>query len=568
MDNSWITYVGRSFTLIKTSLLNALSTKLPELTDRSPGNLFVVIIDMMASALEVFHYYVDNISRELFITSARRYASLLKLARLINYNGKAKLPSSTSLVITVNDSNGDPVPSPDYINIPIGTRFTDENGNNWALIQPTSILKGLSSTVVGVSQYLSVSEFNLGVSNGEISQKFKLPLDYAQASIVLKVEGVLWTYVPVFGYSLPGDLHYSVQLQVDGNIYVVFGDGVNGFVPENNSNITIGYNSTLGPSGNVSTDQIKTFYSDITLPTGVESITCTNPIVGYGGRDIENLEMLRKSIPASLRTLGRAVTRADYEDMALLVPGVRASKLDHTQCKWPISIYIVPHFGGLPSTTLLENVKLFLESNGIMLVEVEPLPAGESFIVCDMTIHGEYGMTESTILAQAQEALFESYNPQKTEINQPILISDLIAGVHNQSAVKHVNLNHFYISPYLRTDKLDVILVYDIRLRPGANQKSLWQLWYKHDTTSFRLIKDGIFLQEFTELGVWHEDVGDLGLLDIRIVSIDGANTYPNVVWQFSSYPYGKDCYLDDFSIPVMDLISSSLEIITDGQAT
>ena len=83
LSNNWVTYLERGFKKIKASVINRLNNIVPEITDLSDSNIFIVIIELFGGLIEQLNYYLDLIARELYITTARRYSSLIKITRLI-----------------------------------------------------------------------------------------------------------------------------------------------------------------------------------------------------------------------------------------------------------------------------------------------------------------------------------------------------------------------------------------------------------------------------------------------------------------------------------------------------
>ena len=78
LKNPWLDVFSRSYQSIKSQLVQNMRTKLPEVTDYSEGNIFIILLSMWSSVAEVIHYYLDNMARETFFISARRYSSLVK----------------------------------------------------------------------------------------------------------------------------------------------------------------------------------------------------------------------------------------------------------------------------------------------------------------------------------------------------------------------------------------------------------------------------------------------------------------------------------------------------------
>ena len=73
-SNEWLTPYQRSFNSIKTKIISTLRNKIPEMTDFSEGNIFIIIVSIFSAIAEVIHYYIDNMAREAFLPTARRYS--------------------------------------------------------------------------------------------------------------------------------------------------------------------------------------------------------------------------------------------------------------------------------------------------------------------------------------------------------------------------------------------------------------------------------------------------------------------------------------------------------------
>ena len=105
-NNPWLTPYQRSYNDIKAKLISELRNRVPEITDFSEGNIFILIISIFAAIAEVIHYYIDNMARETFFPTARRYSSLYKHSKLVDYHIKSAIPASVDL--TLYKSNNKP----------------------------------------------------------------------------------------------------------------------------------------------------------------------------------------------------------------------------------------------------------------------------------------------------------------------------------------------------------------------------------------------------------------------------------------------------------------------------
>jgi len=55
LNNPWVGYITRSYKQIKSELLNRLGIAVPEITDHSPSNIMVIILDMFSGIAEMLN---------------------------------------------------------------------------------------------------------------------------------------------------------------------------------------------------------------------------------------------------------------------------------------------------------------------------------------------------------------------------------------------------------------------------------------------------------------------------------------------------------------------------------
>jgi hypothetical protein len=102
LDNTWVGYLQRSYKSIKASILSRLEVLVPEVTDRSESNILVILIGAFAGLVEQLNYYIDNMARELYLPTARRYSSVVKIARLLDYRVMAKVGATVDLQLLLS----------------------------------------------------------------------------------------------------------------------------------------------------------------------------------------------------------------------------------------------------------------------------------------------------------------------------------------------------------------------------------------------------------------------------------------------------------------------------------
>ncbi|WP_462160211.1 baseplate J/gp47 family protein [Pseudoalteromonas sp. GB56] len=121
-----------------------------------------------------------------------------------------------------------------------------------------------------------------------------------------------WTQVENLRNSEPTDTHYQVQLTQDGFIKVTFGNGMYGQrLPTGTNNVRIQARFGNGVKGNLAAfELVKMKQPHRLLSAVVQPAQCT------GGGDLENQESIRSNAPASVLTLSRAVSVADFQALA------------------------------------------------------------------------------------------------------------------------------------------------------------------------------------------------------------------------------------------------------------
>ena len=445
-SNPWLTPFQRSYNDIKAKLIQSLNERVPEITDMSEGNIFILTLSIFAGIAEVIHYYIDGMAREAFLPTCRRYSSLYKHAKLVDYHIKSAIPSSVDLTVYMQDGS----PFPVDIQVPQNTIFNSKDGKQWITTRNVTIERGTSYTYkVPVAQKEAVEEVELGTytSHDIIITLGDLPTDkkYVEGSMVLTIGGEAWTLVDTFAYSGPGDKVYKVELDTTLTPYLVFGDGQFGRKPTTGSLIKGQYYLTYGANGNIPAnqfDKVPDVMTDVT-----SGLTLTNTIAATGGSDYEDFDTLKEHIPLSIKTLGVAITKEDYEAIAMLIDGVDKAYCNYICGKY-VEVYITPDGGSEASTELINNVKQRMESSKVLTTRVSVYSTHAAKIYLSAEITGRKSFKSIDISNQVKKALLDAYNYQNSDINKPVRQSDLYALMDNQSMVDFLTITELYLLPY------------------------------------------------------------------------------------------------------------------------
>lgn len=444
-SNPWLTPFQRSYNDIKAKLIQSLNERVPEITDMSEGNIFILTLSIFAGIAEVIHYYIDSMAREAFLPTCRRYSSLYKHAKLVDYHIKSAIPSSVDLTVYMQDGS----PFPVDIQVPQNTIFNSKDGKQWITTRNVTIERGTYTYKVPVAQKEAVEEVELGTytSHDIIITLGDLPTDkkYVEGSMVLTIGGEAWTLVDTFAYSGPGDKVYKVELDTTLTPYLVFGDGQFGRKPTIGSLIKGQYYLTYGANGNIPAnqfDKVPDVMTDVT-----SGLTLTNTIAATGGSDYEDFDTLKEHIPLSIKTLGVAITKEDYEAIAMLIDGVDKAYCNYICGKY-VEVYITPDGGSEASTELINNVKQRMESSKVLTTRVSVYSTHAAKIYLSAEITGRKSFKSIDISNQVKKALLDAYNYQNSDINKPVRQSDLYALMDNQPMVDFLTITELYLLPY------------------------------------------------------------------------------------------------------------------------
>jgi len=557
VKNPWVGYLERSYASIKASVLTKLKTIAPEITDYSESNILVVIVSIFAGIAEMLNYYIDAMAREMFIATARKWDSVVKLTTLINYRIKGSISASVDLEFTAVDTNGDPValdPGNSII-LPINTIITNSQGVSFITTRAGTIPQGQFRTIVPSRQQVIVPKFNKTTSNGQANQQIALPTNYDDGTLYVEVGGVTWSYKEHLGHSKTTDTHFCVVVKEDGIPYCTFGDNVNGKVPTNGATIAWAYRTTQGIKGNLIADTINTLSGSLTIPSQsltITEVTISNPEASTGGLGVEDLERVRQAAPLSLRTLDRAVTWQDFVDIAKLAPSVNKAIVQFN-CGKIVVIYVAPVGGGIASSNLLQGVEDYVNTRKIIGLNVDARAAGETFIGLEVIATAKFRINTNLCYTDIKNALVDNYSADNSDINMLVRISDIISLIDNLEKVDFLDLVRIFAVPYPRPYNHERQLDWVLTVLDGSQGTPVnYRVIYS--TNKFRVFIGG------TILTLVYNDTGYVDL-DINI-----TYTYENLFsvkfnaiptgvqngdrWDFVVNPVNQDIILSDFTMP------------------
>lgn len=577
-SNNWLNPYQRSFNDIKAKLISELRLQIPEITDYSEGNIFVIIISIFAAIAEVIHYYIDNMAREAFLPTARRYSSLYKHAKLVDYHIKSAIPATVDVVLYKNDDT----PIGQDITIPLNTEFTSSDGKTWISTKTVIWYKDSYYVTVPLVQQKSVGvpdRIQLGniLSPDSIIYITDIPSDqkYVEGSMNLYINDEPWILVDTFAYSSSRDKVYKVEIDEQTRPYIKFGDGQFSMKPEYNATIEASYSLTYGSAGNIATNNFTT------VPQGIQAIdnkiTINNVIPATGGSDYETFNMLKNHIPLSIKTLGVAITKEDFEAIAKMVGGVDKAYANYV-CGRYVEIYITPDGGGEASSALLDSVEKTISKSKVITTSIEVLSTHKSQVFLDITITGKKSFKSNDISNQVKKALTTAYDYNNSDINKPVRLSDIYALVDNQSMVDYLTINKLYQLPYpvpQKNTSLPLNISYFVQnINPVSTGEQYWVIV----NTFFANKHYDVLIQKFYGEGSDNRILGNgsygevINVLDLETqtkiifqITInkpsENLDYGENDKYELTLLPMNQDLYPLSYQIPIIENQNITLSI-------
>jgi hypothetical protein len=212
------------------------------------------------------------------------------------------------------------------------TRLTFASGLSQALKRPGL---AVNANVARASHGETVTQILGSGDATKPNQAFalqKLPLTFLadskppgrKSTLTVRVDGVAWEEQRSLYESGAADRHFIVRIDEDGTTRLVFGDGIKGArLPTGSFNVVATYRAGVGSPGLVDDGAIMLLK---TRPLGIRAVV--NPDPPSGAADTEVLEDARMNAPSTVRTLGRIVSLADFEDTARTWPGFAKARAD------------------------------------------------------------------------------------------------------------------------------------------------------------------------------------------------------------------------------------------------
>jgi hypothetical protein len=480
-----IDYTSKDYTGFLQSMLTFATTAFPEWTNQNPGSLEVMLLESLSRELDVLSYYGDRILGEAYIGTATQLSSVLLLAQLLGYTpGQPQAATGTVTFQTATTSAAVPIPlatqvTTDYIsslNGPIVFETTQAatvpaNGGTVAVPVVQGVTQGKAVFTIGnstASPFAITTEL-LGTSDGSQLQTFALannPVVSGSVTVyvqnpnfpgVTNVDPILaWNQVNSLQSSKSNDLAWAETVDAKGIVTVNFGDNINGSIPAAGLQVYANYRVGGGTIGNLTSNSI----IDIASPIlGVNIISSTSTT---GGTAAESIDQIRVNAPKSFTTQQRAVTLADYGNLAMSLATVsQANAVANTYTN--ITVYITGVGNVLPTQSVINQTTTFLQANALAGTTVTvnsatlvPINVGANSTPITIGCSSRYN--PASIQIAATQAIQNLFAPSNVVLGGRVSLSSAYSALYNIPGVQYVNIPLFVRSDAVQSGAADILM--------------------------------------------------------------------------------------------------------------
>jgi hypothetical protein len=276
--------------------------------------------------------------------------------------------------------------------------------------------------------------------------------------VVLRLEGTKdsrmtpWDVRRDLLSSLPGDAHFVVEPEEDGNARIRFGDNQHGRRPEPGTRFSALYRIGNGAAGNVGAYSLWHVVNDDPAVARIASVS--NPLPAEGGREPETIEQVRQRAPEAFRKQERAITEQDYADVTERDPEIQqATGTFRWTGSW-LTVFVTPDRMGGRSVhedfkdALRRRLEYFRMAGHDLDID-QPRPVS---LEIHMRVCVQPGYFRSDVRAKLLEVFSRGwqsngergvFHPDNFTFGQPVYLSRLYAAAQSVPGVASVHIAKF-----------------------------------------------------------------------------------------------------------------------------
>lgn len=480
-----VDYTSKDYTGFLDSMLTFATTAFPEWTNQNPGSLEIMLLESLARELDVLSYYGDRIVGEAYIGTATQLSSVIQLAALLGYTpGQALSATGT---VTLQSANPGPA-----VLIPLATQVTTDyiSGLNGPIIFETTQVATVPSNggtiavpiIQGATQGSAIftignstpSPFSittelLGTSDGSALQTFTLSNNpVVSDSITIYVQNpaypgtsgndpiLPWNKVDSLQQGTSSSPSWSQSVDANNVVSIHFGDGINGAIPAAGLNIYANYRVGGGVVGNLSANSI------IDIASPILGVTISGSSATTGGTPAETIDQIRVNAPRAFTTQRRAVTLADYGNLAMSLPAIsQARAVANTYTN--VTVYITGTGNTVPTQATLDIVTAFLQplalaGTTVTCTAATQVPINVGAVSSPVIIGCSSKYSPSSVQTLATQAIQNLFAPSNVTLGGRVSLSSVFSALYTIPGVQYVNIPLFVRSDATQSGAADILM--------------------------------------------------------------------------------------------------------------
>ncbi len=242
---------------------------------------------------------------------------------------------------------------------------------------------------------------------------------------------------------------FVVEVERDGSAQIRFGDDVMGKQPSAGTTFTATYRIGNGREGNIGAEALQRI---VLFTGGITSVR--NPMAAAGGTDGETLEEIRQYAPQAFRTQERAVTEADYMEVAERHSGVqKAAAMFRWTGSWHTVFVAVDRKGGYDvDAAFEEEIRSHLERYRMAGYDLEIsapvfVPLDIAMIVCVYPSYLQSDVQENLLEVFSSHAQANGgngfFHSDNLTFGQPVYLSQLYKQAMDVKGIASVVITRF-----------------------------------------------------------------------------------------------------------------------------
>lgn len=399
------------------------------------GSNFSILIDILAYNSYITAFNTNMAVNESFIDSATLRENVVSLARNIGYVPRSKRAARAVVNFSVDTSQSDPNGELRTLTLKAGVvGLGYVQGGSYVFSIPEDITVTIGNDRIAYFNNIEVYEGSyitktFFMNNSEFNQKFIIPNPGVDTSTirVKVITNITEEYQQLTNiFNVNGNTRmYLIQEVLDEKYQIIFGDGVLGKKPENNSTIFVSYIVTNGTAGN---DAKNFSFSGILKDNNGNDVTAgitpfTVIQTAENGDDIEKVDNIKYLAPRVYASQYRAVTANDYKSLIpFIFPNVESVNAYGGE-DLPIPQYgkvfisIKPKNGTFVSSTSKERILKQLKTYSIAGIKPEIVDLKYLYIELDTNIYYNKSKTNNLDILQGNVIQTISQYAKSSDLN-------------------------------------------------------------------------------------------------------------------------------------------------------